>query len=55
MELKTKYLVASCISGAVATTMFIGNLFFKAEFGNLAWIFLILQSSFLLLTFSAKE
>lgn len=54
MELKTKYLLASCISGAVATTMFIGNLFFKAEFGDLAWVFLILQAS-LLLMFSAKE
>ena len=55
MELKTKYLLASCISGAISSTMFIGNLFFKAEFGILPFVFLLLQVIFLVLMISAKE
>ena len=55
MDLKTKYLLASCISGAIPTTMFIGIIFFKAEFGSLAFVFLLLQAIFLLLMLSAKE
>ena len=55
MKYKTLFLVLSTTCGAVATTMFIGNLFFKAEFGDLAWVFLILQVSFLLLMFNSEN
>ena len=55
MDLKTKYLLASCISGAISTTMFIGIIFFKAEFKSLGFVFLALQAIFLLLMISAKE
>lgn len=56
MENKTKLLLATCMLGAIATTMFIGNLFFNADFGLiLPFTFLFFQAVFLILTIRTDD
>ena len=55
MKNKTKLLLTSCIFGAIATTIFIGSIFFKATFGYLGFIFLLAQAIFLVLMVKTED
>ena len=55
MENKTKWLLATCIFGAITTTMFIGNLFFSAKFGAMPFGFLSLQLATLLIMMNTED
>ena len=53
--MKTKLLLGSVICGAIASTMFIGNVFFNAKFGYIPFSFLLLQILFLILMLNTDK
>lgn len=55
MENKIKWLLATCIFGAITATMFIGNLFFNATFGVIPFGFLTLQLATLLIMINTED
>ena len=55
MTNKTKLLLTTCIFGAITFTMLIGNIFFKASFGYLPFIFLLSQAVFLILMIKTDD
>lgn len=53
--MKTAPLICTVVCGAIASTMLIGNIFFKAEFGYIPFIFVLFQVIFLILTNNTEE
>jgi hypothetical protein len=53
--MKTKFLLGSVICGVIASTMFIGDVFFNAKFGYIPFSFLLLQMLFLILMLNTDE